>query len=75
MRRGSPWLLLAAQMSERAEALRRLLAHRRREVDAQRPQANPAYAPRRAGEWWNRRTIQPTEAPVTRWPGPRRGRP
>jgi hypothetical protein len=29
------------------------------------PQRNPAYDPRRAGEWWDRAKVAPTEAPGT----------
>jgi hypothetical protein len=37
----------------------------RREVSAQMPMRNPAYDPKRAGEWWNRGRMAPTEAPGT----------
>jgi len=49
----------------RVVELHGMLKKWRQEVNAQMPQANPAYDPKRAGEWWNRATLKPTEAPGT----------
>jgi uncharacterized sulfatase len=54
---------LAAERPEVASQLRELLHDWRREVDAQMPQSNPAYDPKRVDEWWNRRTLQRTDPP------------
>ncbi len=54
---------LVTAKPDQAARLAGLLQAWRHEVNAQMPQANPAYDPKRAGEWWNRRTVQPTEAP------------
>jgi uncharacterized sulfatase len=56
---------LAAAQPAKAAELRALLKQWRRDVDAQMPQPNPAYDPKRAHEWWSRRTLTPTEAPGT----------
>lgn len=56
---------LAATMPEKARELRQSLRQWRQNVNAQMPQPNPAFDAKRAGEWWNRRTMQPTEAPGT----------
>ncbi len=42
-----------------AKKAREMLQTWRSKVDAQMPQRNPAYTPRRAGEWWSRRRIKP----------------
>lgn len=65
---------LAATMPEKARELIAMLARWRHEVNAQMPRANPAYDPQRAGEWWDRRTIKPTEAPGTYKPAVEAGR-
>ncbi len=54
---------LAAEKPDQVARLAGLLRAWRHEMNAQMPQANPAYDPKRAGEWWSRRTVQPTEAP------------
>jgi arylsulfatase A len=56
---------LAASQPEKARELREKLHRWRLSVDAQMPLRNPAYDPKRAGEWWSRVTIAPTEAPGT----------
>ena len=56
---------LAASMPALARAMRGRLRAWRQEVNAQMPQENPAYDPKRVNEWWNRSTIKPTEAPGT----------
>jgi uncharacterized sulfatase len=56
---------LAKEQPERVRELHGVLKKWRQEVNAQMPQANPAYDPKRAGEWWNRATLKPTEAPGT----------
>jgi uncharacterized sulfatase len=56
---------LAGAMPDRAQDLRDRLRVWRRAVTAQMPQRNPAHDPRRAGEWWSRAKIAPTEAPGT----------
>jgi arylsulfatase A len=56
---------LATAQPERVRELHGLLKKWRQEVGAQMPQANPAHDPKRAGEWWNRATLKPTEAPGT----------
>jgi uncharacterized sulfatase len=52
---------LAAKMPEKAEHLQRKLAAWREAVGARMPAPNPDYDPRRAPEWWNRRTNQPID--------------
>ncbi|MGF1578513.1 MAG: sulfatase [Gemmataceae bacterium] len=42
-----------------AQRLRKLMQRFRDEVNAQMPQRNPAYNPKRAGEWWSRRRMAP----------------
>jgi len=54
---------LASQMPDKARELHAMLKQWRNDVNAQMPQPNPAYDPKRAAEWWSRSTIQPTEAP------------
>ncbi len=49
----------AAQEPAKAAELRSLLRSWRAKVNAQVPQANPAYRPRRAQEWWSRARIAP----------------
>jgi uncharacterized sulfatase len=56
---------LAKAEPERVATLHGMLKRWRQEINAQMPQANPAYDPKRAGEWWNRATLKPTEAPGT----------
>ncbi len=56
---------LAKQMPARARELQSMLARWRLSLNAQMPQANPAYDPRRAGEWWSRATLQRVDAPGT----------
>jgi len=56
---------LAAAQPEKARVLRERLRNWRHDVNAQLPQRNPAYDPRRAGEWWSRAKVAPTEAPGT----------
>lgn len=48
---------------ELAKELLSALRRWRQEVNAQMPQANPAHDPARAGEWWSRAKVEPTEAP------------
>jgi uncharacterized sulfatase len=60
---------LAAERPDVARALRDRLRAWRRAVNAQMPQRNPAYDPKRAGEWWNRAKVEPTEAPGAYKPG------
>lgn len=43
--------------------LSRELAAWRLSVSAQMPRPNPAFDPKRAGEWWDRATVRPTAAP------------
>jgi uncharacterized sulfatase len=62
---------LAGQMPDKALALQTLLKRWRHEVSAQMPQANPAYDPKRADEWWSRSKIAPTDAPGTYKPTPK----
>ena len=54
---------LAKEMPEKAAELRGKLKAWRHEVNAQMPQANPAYDPKRVDEWWSRGKIEPTEPP------------
>jgi uncharacterized sulfatase len=56
---------LVAAMPDKARELQSLLQRWRHEVNAQMPQSNPAHDPQRAREWWDRRTLKPTEAPGT----------
>jgi arylsulfatase A len=56
---------LASKNRPMADALRERLRVWRRSVGAQMPQRNPAYDPKRAGEWWNRARVEKTEAPGT----------
>ena len=57
--------LATGKQPQMANALRERLRLWRQTVNAQMPRRNPAYDPRRAGEWWNRGKIEPTEAPGT----------
>lgn len=54
---------LAAKNPERVNAMHASLKAWRKEVQAQMPQRNPAYAVARADEFWSRKTIAPTRAP------------
>ncbi|MDB5323314.1 MAG: sulfatase [Phycisphaerales bacterium] len=54
---------LAKEMPEKAAELHAKLKAWRHEVNAQMPQANPAYDPKRVDEWWSRGKIEPTEPP------------
>jgi len=56
---------LAKAEPARAAALRTALARWRQEVNAQMPRRNPAYDPKRAGEWWSRGKVEPVEPPGT----------
>ena len=56
---------LASSNPALARAMGARLRQWRHDVNAQMPQENPAYNPRRVDEWWNRSTIKPTEAPGT----------
>jgi uncharacterized sulfatase len=60
---------LAASEPDRARGLLEALRAFRRETGAAMPRDNPAHDPGRAGEWWSRITIAPTEAPGTPRPG------
>jgi uncharacterized sulfatase len=66
---------LAAEQPGQARRLQAMLQAWRHEVNAQMPQPNPAYNPQRVDEWWNRRTVEPTEPPGYDAPGelPARG--
>jgi uncharacterized sulfatase len=52
---------LADKMPEKAEKLRKMLAEWREAVGARMPRPNPKHDPKRAGEWWNRRTNKPLD--------------
>lgn len=54
---------LAKQKPEKAAELHAKLQAWRHEVNAQMPQANAAYDPKRVDEWWSRATIAPTDKP------------
>jgi len=54
---------LAPQRPEKVKELHERLKRWRASVCAQMPQGNPGYDPKRANEWWDRRTMQPTLAP------------
>jgi uncharacterized sulfatase len=54
---------LAKEMPEKVAELRQKLKAWRHEVNAQMPQANPAYDPKRVNEWWSRAKVEPTEKP------------
>jgi arylsulfatase A len=56
---------LVVAQPEKVKELRDRLRAWRHAVNAQMPQRNPAYDPKRAGEWWNRARVEPTEAPGT----------
>jgi uncharacterized sulfatase len=56
---------LSEKFPDRAGMLRRELVQWRRAVEAQLPQVNPAYDPKRLDEWWSRANVAPTEAPGT----------
>jgi uncharacterized sulfatase len=60
---------LAAAEPDRARQLLEALRALRRDTGAAMPRENPAFEPRRAGEWWSRTTVAPTEAPGTPRPG------
>jgi uncharacterized sulfatase len=63
---------LAGEMREKAAEMRMQLARWREEVNAQMPQANPAYNAARANEWWSRAGMRPTDAPGTYKKGERK---
>lgn len=50
---------LAGKMPAKVKELRSMLRTWRDEVNAQMPQDNPAYHPKRAHEWWSRRRVEP----------------
>ncbi len=52
---------LADKMPEKAGQLQRMLADWRQSAGARMPTPNPKYDPKRAGQWWNRRTNQPLD--------------
>ena len=52
---------LADKMPDRAENLQAMLSAWRQSVGARMPKANPKHDPKRAPEWWNRRTNQPLD--------------
>jgi uncharacterized sulfatase len=52
---------LADKYPQRAEQLRSMLAGWRQRTGARMPTPNPKYDPRRAGQWWNRRTNKPLD--------------
>jgi uncharacterized sulfatase len=54
---------VAAGFPETARTLAEELRRWRQDVAAQLPRRNPAYNPRLANEWWNRRTLRPTQPP------------
>lgn len=54
---------LAAKFPDRAKAMHAALKSWRKDVQAQMPQRNPGYDPARAGEFWSRKTLEPTRAP------------
>ena len=54
---------LAAKDPVTARQLQSLLRTWRQSVNAQMPQANPAYDPARVNEWYSRATVEPTRAP------------
>ncbi|MFN7139708.1 MAG: sulfatase [Limisphaerales bacterium] len=56
---------LTSQNPSKAKELHRALQQWRHSVNAQMPQLNPAHKPERAGEWWSRARVEPTEAPGT----------
>ena len=56
---------LAKTNPAKARELHGMLKKWRQDVNAQMPQANPAYDPKRANEWWSRATLKPVEAPGT----------
>lgn len=56
---------VASQMPDKTRELHSKLQAWRKDVDAQMPQLNPAYDPKRAQEWWNRAKVESTEAPGT----------
>jgi uncharacterized sulfatase len=62
---------LAAQLPDRAEAMRAALKSWRRDVQAQMPQLNPAFDPAREHEFWSRKTVAPTGPPGGRGAGAR----
>ncbi len=68
---------LAATVPDRARAMQAALKAWRKEVQAQMPQLNPGFDPARAGEFWSRKTVAPTDPPGGRAARPRekRGRP
>ncbi len=48
---------LSAKMPQKARQLQKMMQQWRSEVDAQMPHRNPAYNPKRAHEWWSRRSL------------------
>ncbi|MBA4149351.1 MAG: sulfatase [Verrucomicrobia bacterium] len=56
---------LATHNPRKKTELQTALAQWRHSVNAQMPQANPAYNPERANEWWSRAKLERTEAPGT----------
>ena len=57
---------LAPEMPELADKLQRMLAQCRRSVGARMPKPNPRYDPKRAHEWWSRRTNKPLDLEAMR---------
>jgi len=60
---------VAAEQPERVARMRDRLEQYRDRVNAQLPRSNPGHDPARAGEWWSRMKMEPTEAPGTPKPG------
>jgi uncharacterized sulfatase len=60
---------LASARPDDVRALLERLRAFRRDTQAALPRDNPAHDPKRAGEWWSRMTVAPTEAPGTPKPG------
>ncbi len=50
---------LATNFPEKVAQLQEMLRQWRDEVNAQMPRLNPAFNPKREGEWWSRRTVTP----------------
>ncbi len=52
---------LATKFPDKAKQLRDQLARWRKQVGARMPKPNPNYDPKRAHEWWSRRTNKPLD--------------
>lgn len=57
---------LASKYPERVSELQGQLAQWRRDVGARMPTVNPKADPKRAAEWWNRRTNEPLDIEAMR---------